>query len=144
MKRFIMKVAVAGTVLASTLGAFAASAPSAEARPRFGQRYTGANGYIVWVKGDYAYSRVRCAWWAGRNWSINYLLAPGQYKWTTSDAGNWGAHPPAEPRLHVPPRLIRVAGAGLKPPRRTEARPGSPESIDAAPPGLQIGGRDGR
>ena len=90
MKRLIIRAALAGTMLLSTLGVGAITASPAQARPHFGQRYTAANGYIVWVRGDYAYSRVRCTWWAGREWHSNWLVRPRAYEWTTSDAGNWG------------------------------------------------------
>lgn len=67
-----------------------AFAPGAVAVPRYGSRFTGAHGYIVWVRGDNRYSRVRCTWYAGHSWHLNWWMAPHEYSWTTSDAGNWG------------------------------------------------------
>ena len=89
MKRIIAAMAI---VAALTL----TMAPAAQAEPRFGQRHTGSNGWIVWVRGDFAWSRSRCTWTAGnRSWHVNWLLRPHQYKWTTSDAGAGATTGPA-------------------------------------------------
>jgi hypothetical protein len=90
MKRIIATVA---TVAALTL----TMAPAAQAVPRYGHRHTSANGWIVWVRGDSAWSRSRCTWNAGnRSWHVNWLLKPHQYKWTTSDPGSWGDNRPSQ------------------------------------------------
>ena len=90
MKRIIAAVAI---VAALTL----TMAPAAEAAPRFGQRHTSSNGWIVWVRGAFAWSRSRCTWTAGnRSWHVSWLLRPYQYKWTTCDAGNGGDYRPSQ------------------------------------------------
>ena len=89
MRRIIAAVAI---IAALTL----TMAPAAQAVPRFGQRWTPAHGYIVWVRGDFAYSRVHCTWYAGRSRSLNWLMRPNQYSWTTSDAGSWGDTRPTQ------------------------------------------------
>jgi hypothetical protein len=90
MRRIIAAVAI---VAALTL----TMTPAAQAAPTFGRRFTAAHGYTVWVRGDFAWSRVHCTWYAGsRSWSLNTLLAPHAYKWTTSDAGSWGDYSPRQ------------------------------------------------
>ena len=90
MKRIIAAVAI---VAALTLP----MAPAAQAVPRYGHRHTSDHGWIVWVRGDFAWSRSRCTWQAGnRSWHVNWLLRPHQYKWTTSDPRSWGDNPPSQ------------------------------------------------
>jgi hypothetical protein len=90
MRRIIAAVAI---VAALTL----TMAPAAQAAPTYGRRFTAAHGYIVWTEGDARWSRVHCTWYAGnRSWRLSWLLAPHQYKWTTSDAGGWGDYSPRQ------------------------------------------------
>jgi hypothetical protein len=88
MKRgFLTLALVAGLVLGL--------APNAVAAPRYGEKFTGAHGYIVWVRGDAHASRVKCSWYTGgTRWTLNWYVSPYDYGWTTSDAGKWGDHRP--------------------------------------------------
>jgi hypothetical protein len=90
MKRMIVTAVLAAMLLVGLVAA------PASAVPRFGQRYTNAHGYIVWVRNDGLWSRVHCEWNAGRHWTLNWRLSPREYSWTTSDAGNWGDQRPQD------------------------------------------------
>jgi hypothetical protein len=90
MKRIMLMVLVVVTLLVAV-----GSAP-ASAVPRYGSRHTANNGFIVWVRNDAQWSRVRCTWFAGRRWTLNWRLSPREYNWTTSDAGNWGDRRPQD------------------------------------------------
>lgn len=85
------RVLLIGALVLALLVAFV---PSAQAAPRYGQRWTSRNGWIVYVRGDWAPSRVRCSWWAGGRWTTNWYVPAYDYKWTTSDAGNYGNRRP--------------------------------------------------
>jgi hypothetical protein len=83
MRKFLI-----GIVLITSLLALA---PSTQAAPRYGYRWTAAHGYIVEVRGDARPSRYRCTWTAGGDrWVFAHYLPAYGYQWTTSDAGNWG------------------------------------------------------
>jgi hypothetical protein len=88
-----MRKLILGIVLITSLLALA---PPAQAMPTYGQRFTATHGYIVWAKNDrYFTIRTRCHWTAGGyRWTTNWVLYPGAFKWTTSDAGNWGDRRP--------------------------------------------------
>jgi hypothetical protein len=94
-----MKKLLIGIVLITSLLVLA---PPAQATPRYGYRYTAAHGYIVWNRNDYQGPvRARCSWYAqGTRWTTNWFLSSGEYKWTTSDAGNWGNRRPRNLRCN--------------------------------------------
>jgi len=84
-----MKKLIVGIV---TITSLLVLAPSAQAVPHYGYRYTVSHGYIVWNRNDYLGPvRAKCHWYAGgQGWHTNWVLSNGEFVWTTSDAGNWG------------------------------------------------------
>ena len=95
-----MKKALIALALGLTL--LIGSAAPAQATPRYGQRWTTRNGYIVWNRNDWQGPvRARCSWTAGGyRWTTNWILSNGEYEWTTSDAGNWGDRRPRNLRCN--------------------------------------------
>lgn len=89
MKQFLVGVLL-GLLLIALL--FVIRPGQADAAPRYGQSFNSRHGHIVWVRGDWAYSRVHCTWNTrnGRSWRFSWLMKPYQYSWTTTDAGSWG------------------------------------------------------